>query len=80
MAIDEDLIVETINKLYTKLNSIKNDEREINKAIVNLSSIRDRPNGEKPTDSQTGEEMTEERRKEIFNAMAKIASKYIGGN
>lgn len=76
MAIDQDLIDDTIKKLTVKQNETKDTGREIQKLINNLYLIR----GDKPKDPVTEEEMSPTRIKEIFNSTVKKGAKYLGDN
>jgi len=76
MAIDQDLIDDTIKKLTIKQNKTKDTGREIQKLLNNLYLIR----GDKPKDPVTEEEMSPTRIKEIFNSTVKKGMKYLGDN
>lgn len=76
MAIDKELIETTMIKLSNKLEKVKEESRELNKLISTLHLIR----AEKPIDPITDEVMSADRVKEVFNSIAKKASKYTSGN
>ena len=76
MAIDQDLIDDTIKKLTVKQNEMKETGRDLQKLLNNLYLIR----GDKPKDPVTEEEMSPTRIKEIFNSTVKKGAKYLGDN
>ncbi len=75
MAVDSELIEKTLLKLNKKLEGIRVEERDVQRLVTTLYLIR----GDNPKDPITDDIMNEDRIKEVFNSVAKKASKYIGG-
>lgn len=78
MAVDQELIEKTLLQLGKKATEIRNEEREIQKLVSNLTLIQKRGDIS-PKDPLTDEDMSDERITEIFNSVAKRGKKYIGG-
>ena len=79
MAIDDEILIKLIDKLYLKMNNAVEIERNIEQLISALHSIKKTPDGSLPIDRLTGNTITEERRTEVFDAIIKNSIKYVGG-
>ena len=80
MPINNELIDGILLKLSKRKAELNRDTREIQDYTHSLQMIRTGDDDILPKDELTGNEMSKERRDEIFNAVAKNAQKYLGGS
>ncbi len=80
MPINNELIDGILLKLSKKKAELNRDSQEIQGYTRSLQMIRTGDDNILPTDDLTGNEMSKERRDEIFNSVAKKAQKYLGGS
>jgi len=80
MPINNELIEGILLKLSKKKAELNRDVNEIQGYTRSLQIIRTGDDDILPKDELTGNEMSKERRDEIFNAVVKNAQKYLGGN
>jgi len=78
MPINNELIDGILLKLSKKWTELNRDSQEIHSYINSLQTIRTGNDDILPKDNLTGDEMSKERRDEIFNSVAKKAQKYLG--
>ncbi len=78
MPINNELIEGILLKLSKRKAELNRDTREIQDYTHSLQMIRTSDDDILPRDELTGNEMSKERRDEIFNAVAKNAQKYLG--
>ncbi len=80
MPINNELIEGILLKLGKKRAELNKEIREIQDYSHSLQMIMTSDDNILPKDELTGNEMSKERRDEIFNAVAKNAQKYLGGS
>lgn len=80
MPINNELIDGILIKLTKKKAELNRDSQEIQGYTRSLQMIITSNDDILPRDELTGNEMSKERRDEIFNSVAKNAQKYLGGN
>lgn len=80
MPINNELIDGILIKLTKKKAELNRDSQEIQGYTRSLQMIITGDDNILPRDELTGNEMSKERRDEIFNSVAKNAQKYLGGN
>jgi len=78
MTINNELIDGILLKLSKRKAELNRDSQEIQGYTRSLQMIRTGDDKILPRDDLTGNEMSKERRDEIFNAVAKNAQKYLG--
>lgn len=80
MPINNELIEGILLKLSKRKAVLAKENHEIQGYTFSLQSIMTTDDSILPKDELTGDEMSKERRDEIFNSVAKKAQKYLGGN
>ncbi len=80
MPINNELIDGILIKLTKKKAELNRDSQEIQGYTRSLQMIITGDDDILPRDELTGNEMSKERRDEIFNSVAKNAQKYLGGS
>ena len=80
MPINNELIEGILLKLSKKRAELTKETSEIQGYTYSLQMIMTSDDSILPKDEMTGNEMSKERRDEIFNAVAKKAQKYLGGS
>ena len=78
MAIDDELVAKLIDKLHLKIKEYVDGEREMDRLLSSLISIRKLPMDSLPVDRFTGNIITEERRNEILESVIPNIAKFIG--
>lgn len=80
MPINNELIEGVLLKLGKKRAELTKENHEIQGYTYSLQAIMTTDDSILPKDEMTGDEMSKERRDEIFNSVAKKAQKYLGGS
>jgi len=77
MAINEETLNASIVVLQNKAREKSTELAHLGEILASLKSIKKTEEGEMPTDRDTGEEMTDNRREEIYNKCYPKAEAYL---
>ena len=80
MPIKNELIERVLLKLSKRKAVVAKENHEIQGYAFSLQAIMTSDDSILPKDELTGDEMSKERRDEIFNSVSKKAQKYLGGS
>ena len=80
MAINEETLNSTVDELQTKLTQMEVEVVKARQALIGLISIKLKTDDSKPIDAGTGQEITDERRQDVYDNCKPRADAIINTN